>query len=34
VVRAMKRHFDAIELLSFAGMIAVGYLLIAFGTLP
>ena len=30
----MKRHFDAIELLSFAGMITVGYLLITLGTLP
>ncbi len=30
----MKRHFDAIDLLSFAGMITVGYVLFTFGTLP
>ena len=30
----MTRHFDAVDLLSFAGMIAVGYVLFTFGTLP
>jgi hypothetical protein len=34
VVRAMKRYFDAIDLLGVAGMVTVGYALLMFGTLP
>ena len=30
----MARYFDAIDLLSLASMIAVGYVLLAFGPLP
>lgn len=31
--RVAKEYFDAVDLLSFAGMIAVGYVLLTFGTL-
>ena len=31
--RVAKEYFDAVDLLSFAGMIAVGYVLFTFGTL-
>ena len=30
----MKRYFNAIDLLGFAGMMTVGYALLMFGTLP
>ncbi len=31
--RVAKEYFDAVDLLSLAGMIAVGYVLFTFGTL-
>jgi hypothetical protein len=30
----MTRHFNTIDLLSLAGMLALGYVLLAFGPLP